>query len=102
MAVTMNLFDILAFVLLVYLVRCVYVSSDRGPVPPGPRGWPIIGNLFDMPAGHQWQTFALCGHKWGMSDILLAYYIHSILSVPHRRHRLDQHAWPAYGDSQLL
>ncbi|KAG6817816.1 hypothetical protein H0H87_003224 [Tephrocybe sp. NHM501043] len=31
--------------LLLWFVR----KSRRAPLPPGPRGWPIIGNIFDMP-----------------------------------------------------
>jgi hypothetical protein len=28
-----------------------YVRRTPLPLPPGPRGWPIIGNLLDMPSG---------------------------------------------------
>ncbi|KAH9894363.1 cytochrome P450 [Cubamyces lactineus] len=35
------------------------------PLPPGPRGWPIIGNVFDVPSAYHWLTFANWGQRWG-------------------------------------
>lgn len=34
--------------------------------PPGPKGWPIIGNFFDMPSVDQYLTFVNWGKKYGM------------------------------------
>ncbi|KAF9524344.1 hypothetical protein CPB83DRAFT_773892 [Crepidotus variabilis] len=39
------------------------------PLPPGPKGLPLIGNLKDLPSGFEWQTY----HKWSRdlnSDII--------------------------------
>ncbi|KAF5356610.1 hypothetical protein D9758_008240 [Tetrapyrgos nigripes] len=35
------------------------------PLPPGPKGWPIVGNAFEMPKSHLWRTFSDWGDKWG-------------------------------------
>jgi hypothetical protein len=33
--------------------------------PPGPKGYPIVGNLFDMPAGNEVFVWAEWREKWG-------------------------------------
>lgn len=33
--------------------------------PAGPKGYPIIGNLFDIPQEHQWLTFASWKKTYG-------------------------------------
>lgn len=30
------------------------------PLPPGPKGWPLIGNVLDMPITLGWKVY----HKW--------------------------------------
>ncbi|KJA22222.1 hypothetical protein HYPSUDRAFT_202249 [Hypholoma sublateritium FD-334 SS-4] len=46
-----------------------YRTSKNLPLPPGPKGWPLIGNLLDMPSQSEWITY----HKWSKelgTDIL--------------------------------
>jgi len=40
-------------------------NPRRLPLPPGPKGWPIIGNLFDIPKGNAWETYAEWGKVYG-------------------------------------
>lgn len=35
-----------------------YMRGQRRKYPPGPPGYPIIGNMFDMPSEFHWLTFA--------------------------------------------
>lgn len=45
-------------------------SNFQGlPLPPGPKQWPIIGNLFDAPQSKPWITFRLWGRTYGMCII---------------------------------
>ncbi|KAI0060603.1 cytochrome P450 [Artomyces pyxidatus] len=37
----------------------------RAPLPPGPTGLPILGNLLDMPTSQEWKVFAEWGERWG-------------------------------------
>ena len=54
----------LAFALSILSVFFVYRtnSQSRGRnLPPGPKKYPLIGNLLSMPSTLEWETFA----KWG-------------------------------------
>ncbi|KAF8825423.1 hypothetical protein HHX47_DHR7000090 [Lentinula edodes] len=36
----------------------------RPSMPPGPQGWPLIGNLLDLPTAYEWEIFAKWGERW--------------------------------------
>ncbi|KAG2018325.1 cytochrome P450 [Coprinopsis cinerea AmutBmut pab1-1] len=39
--------------------------SSRPPKPPGPKGYPIIGNLFDIPQRRVWEGYKELSEKYG-------------------------------------
>lgn len=49
----------------VYFVMRVFNKKNPAPYPPGPPGWPLIGNILDMPHTKPWLTFAMWGKKYG-------------------------------------
>ncbi|KAG0702322.1 cytochrome P450 [Suillus ampliporus] len=49
----------------VYLVKRAFTKKNPAPYPPGPPGWPLVGNVLDMPHTKPWLTFAEWGNKYG-------------------------------------
>lgn len=63
----LTLLDAAAFVLLLSLLQRIWVSKLPAPFPPGPKGYPLIGNFFDVPPAAPWLTFATWGDVYGWS-----------------------------------
>ena len=40
------------------------------PLPPGPKGYPLIGNLFDMPADKPWVVYDEWSKTYGKTSII--------------------------------
>ena len=59
-----HVLDVCLAALAVYLVGCL-LWKRGAPLPPGPRGWPLIGNLIDFPTYAPYKTFAAMGRKYG-------------------------------------
>ncbi|KAH9937586.1 cytochrome P450 [Fomitopsis serialis] len=57
--------DISAFILLICIIARLNSSRARGYLPPGPPGWPLIGNALDVPKTGAWKTFAKWSDEWG-------------------------------------
>ncbi|KXN82772.1 O-methylsterigmatocystin oxidoreductase [Leucoagaricus sp. SymC.cos] len=58
-----------SFFLALYLYLRKRRSRGSLPLPPGPKGWPIIGNMLDMPTEFEWKTYNEWCKKYG-TDIL--------------------------------
>jgi len=76
-----------------------YFSSPYRKLPPGPPGYPIIGNLFELRKGH-WLKFAEWQEKYSKLVVPVTYWP---IFEPYttRRSVLPKYCWPAGNCSQL-
>lgn len=63
-------FEVIASLVLAAVAAYVLLvrskALGRAPLPPGPKGYPIIGNLLDEPSdGKPWVTYRQWGHQYG-------------------------------------
>lgn len=62
---------------LIFWQSTLYLRRRRAskglPLPPGPKGWPIIGNILDFPKEYAWKRFVEWGSRYGQS-VYPSYY----------------------------
>ena len=61
---TMEL-TVVALLIILAVVLPLYARRRRYPVPPGPRGLPIFGNIFDIPGQQEWITYRKWSRDYG-------------------------------------
>jgi cytochrome P450 len=63
-------FNALAFgFVAVFLVKSILSRRNSYNIPPGPRGWPLIGNALNIPSKHPWKVYLEWSKKYH-SDVL--------------------------------
>ena len=60
-----------ATVVALAMLRRQWASRRTTPYPPGPKGYPIIGNVFDVPKNPIWEGFAKMAQEYGERFVLL-------------------------------
>ncbi|KAG1869565.1 cytochrome P450 [Suillus subluteus] len=85
-----------------YLVKQV-LNKNPASYPPGPRGWPLVGNIQAIPRIKPWLTFAEWGKKYGdISHVeVLGQHIIVLNSVENAVNMLDKKG-TVYSDRPVL
>jgi hypothetical protein len=65
MSVTVQAVNIALAILALWLLKKVTEKKPLGRPIPGPKGWPIIGNLLDVPTEVEYQVFSMWKKKYG-------------------------------------
>ena len=68
MALSLSMFDTLLACLALLAAYLIYqtLTSPNAPYPPGPRPYPLIGNLLNVPPLYQERAFADLAKIYGM------------------------------------
>ncbi|KAF8444949.1 cytochrome P450 [Boletus edulis BED1] len=65
MAKAISFVDVCLFGAGLYVIKRLVGSRRSNSLPPGPTGWPVIGNLFQISSERNWEDFAALGKKYG-------------------------------------
>lgn len=83
------------------VLRLLFYFKRRPPLPPGPKGYPLIGNVLDMPTEREWLRFAEWGDNWGASSIFLRPVCLTVLAQIIRGHMFRERSGSAYCHPQF-
>ncbi|RPD66668.1 cytochrome P450 [Lentinus tigrinus ALCF2SS1-7] len=84
----MYILDFFLLVLGAFLVSRLVQKRTPGPLPPGPRGLPLVGSVLDIPLTYQWYHFANWSQHWG--DIMsFTMFGQSYVILNSARHAVD-------------
>ena len=57
--------------------------NPRGlPTPPGPRGLPVLGNLFQLPQAEQWKVYSEWSREYGKHRPIQKYHAKAANDLP--------------------
>ncbi|CAA7263056.1 unnamed protein product [Cyclocybe aegerita] len=76
-------------IILYHICRAVVRQKRKGIYPPGPKPWPIVGNLFDLPSDQTGQTYLEWGRR-NNSDILHAQVLGHHIVIVNKREIADE------------
>ena len=88
--------QVVALCVVVALAVSVFFRQRRRSLPPGPRGVPVLGNVFDVPKEFEWLAYDRWSREYGMSRVPSNFFRISVVDVVttcRLRHHLSQPRW---------
>jgi len=77
-----NVFLLLGGIATVSCYYCVSNQRYKRKLPPGPKGLPILGNVLDVPAVRQWETFRDWGNQYGEHRLGCSFHPQTLILYP--------------------
>ncbi len=71
MSLTVQAVNVALAIIVLWLLKKFTEKKPPGRPIPGPKGWPIIGNLFDVPTEKEYKVFSRWQKKYGASRIIV-------------------------------
>ena len=100
-------YQILAALFFGFILSLRQLKKSRGgnpkglPLPPGPKGYLLIGSVFDMPIDKPWLVYDEWSNTYGKSNSLLFDSV-SKISLFYRWYDIFQSPWPTFFDFELF
>ncbi len=71
MSLTVQVTSVALVAVALWLLKKVTKKKPLGRPIPGPKGWPIIGNLLDVPTEYEYRVFSRWQKKYGVSRMIV-------------------------------
>lgn len=82
MAWLINILDVITLTFAgLLIIQLLYGRNTNTPLPPGPKGWPLLGNLLEIPTTKEWLAFAALGKKWGKIPLARPFTVLTTIQV---------------------
>ena len=63
-----------SYIVFKQLKKCTNANPNRLPLPPGPKGYPLLANLFDVPINKPWLVYDEWRKTYGKFLLIIGFF----------------------------